>query len=326
VYDYDAVGKNDSLGSATIAVRDILSHTLEGQQIYAANLPLSWHDAKIKKPITGNVLLNIGFKPIKAEEIKKEGQAYQKEVEERATAVKNELVKRAKESGAIFAKLLQRIEKERPFATAPLPDGTLTVTITAARGLLAADIVSNTSDPYCIVKVGRIEHKTSVVKKTLEPKWKEATFTIPVVNTNQAIFEVTVLDHDFIGKDDFLGYVSMPVSLFEEGQTNAGWYKLQSYKKYKGKGELYMEITYTTKNKENLLIDFEVEPVAPAAEVVAIPDPATVVQSLDEVFKAYEEKVKALEAALRGEQAEKTRVTSKAKSLAAKLTSVTFSR
>lgn len=41
----------------------------------------------------------------------------------------------------------------------------------------------------------------------------------------------------------------MPIDLFEEGQTNSGWYKLQSYKKYKGKGEVYMDVTYTTQNK-----------------------------------------------------------------------------
>ena len=63
----------------------------------------------------------------------------------------------------------------------------------------------------------------------------------------------------------------MPISLFEEGQPNkglfyfrvdyeranlfVGWFKLQSYKKYKGKGEIFMEITYTTQNKVNLYFD-----------------------------------------------------------------------
>lgn len=41
----------------------------------------------------------------------------------------------------------------------------------------------------------------------------------------------------------------MPISLFEEGHPNKGWFKLQSYKKYKGKGEIFMEVTYTTQNK-----------------------------------------------------------------------------
>jgi len=304
-------------------VRDILSQTLEGQQPYAVVLPLSWKDTKNKKPITGSVNLVINFKPIKGEEIKKEGKAYQKEVEERATAVRDELVKRARESGTMFGKILRRVEKERPFATAPIPEGSLSISITGGRGLLAADIMSNSSDPYCIIKVGKIEHKTQVVKKTLAPEWN-ANFTIPVINAATAILEVTVMDHDLIGKDDFLGYVSSPVSLFEEGQPNSGWFKLQSYKKYKAKGEIYMDITYTTQNKENLLIDFEAEPLVAEAVVPEIADPATVVQALEEVFKAYEEKVKALEAALKGEKTEKARVTSKAQSLAAKLTSRVF--
>jgi hypothetical protein len=91
-------------------------------------LPLSWPDKNNKQPITGSITLVINFKPIKGEEIKREGKAYQKEVEERATAVKDELVKRARESNAVFSKLLGRIEKERPIATAPLPEGSLTVT------------------------------------------------------------------------------------------------------------------------------------------------------------------------------------------------------
>lgn len=47
-------------------------------------------------------------------------------------------------------------------------------------------------------------------------------------------------------------------------------------------------------------------------------------QALDEVFKAYEEKVKTLEAALKGEKLEKTRVSNAAQSLAAKLTTKIF--
>jgi hypothetical protein len=42
---------------------------------------------------------------------------------------------------------------------------------------------------------------------------------------------------------------------------------------------------------------------------------------LDEVFAAYEEKVKTLEAALKGEKSEKARVATAAQSLAARLTS-----
>lgn len=45
---------------------------------YDVELPLSWADKKVKKPITGSVFINITFRPIKGEEIKKEGQAYQK--------------------------------------------------------------------------------------------------------------------------------------------------------------------------------------------------------------------------------------------------------
>lgn len=104
VFDYDAVGANDPLGSGSVSIRDILSQTLEGQQPYLffflfffllffysfkimyfltlkryeVALPLAWTDKKEKKPISGTVFLTINFRPIKADEIKKEGKAYQK--------------------------------------------------------------------------------------------------------------------------------------------------------------------------------------------------------------------------------------------------------
>jgi hypothetical protein len=45
---------------------------------YEVALPLSWADKKNQKPISGTVFLTINFRPIKADEIKKEGKAYQK--------------------------------------------------------------------------------------------------------------------------------------------------------------------------------------------------------------------------------------------------------
>ena len=49
----------------------------------------------------------------------------------------------------------------------------LQVTVISARGLRAADR-GGTSDPFCVAKCGLDAFSTSVVQKTLEPKWTES--------------------------------------------------------------------------------------------------------------------------------------------------------
>eukprot|EP01111_Echinosteliopsis_oligospora_P014654 TRINITY_DN5561_c0_g1_i1.p1 TRINITY_DN5561_c0_g1~~TRINITY_DN5561_c0_g1_i1.p1 ORF type:complete len:1451 (+),score=491.58 TRINITY_DN5561_c0_g1_i1:45-4355(+) len=330
LWDHDAVGKNDPLGFASFSLKDILVNTLEGQKEYDVWGNLRWEDPKMNQttPISGAVHLIVEFKPIKAdEELKKEGQAYQQEVEGRIISVKDELTKRARESGLMFGKIMQRVEKQRPLALATIPDGNLLIKIGGARGVMGLDYTTGKSDPYCVVKVGKHEHKTKVVKNTCEPVW-DVEYTIPIISVKSEILEVTVFDHDLIGRDDFLGYVSFPVSLFNPEETNKGYFKLQPYKKYKAKGEVYMEVTYVPKEKiptGELLIDFDQAPEAEAKVELTV-EPTKVLEAVDEVFRAYEEKVKILEAMIKGERAEKQRVSAKASSLAAKLTNVTLGK
>lgn len=50
-------------------------------------------------------------------------------------------------------------------------DGTLVITVVAARGLKAMDR-GGTSDPYARIRIGKnVVGKTKHIKKTLEPQW-----------------------------------------------------------------------------------------------------------------------------------------------------------
>ncbi len=50
--------------------------------------------------------------------------------------------------------------------------GKIKVTVVEAKNLRAAD-KTGTSDPYCILKVGEDIQETTVIKRTLVPKWRE---------------------------------------------------------------------------------------------------------------------------------------------------------
>jgi len=69
----------------------------------------------------------------------------------------------------------------------------LQVTVVSARGLRAADR-GGTSDPFCVAKCGMDAFSTSVIQKTLDPKWAEA-YTF---NAN-AVAE----EEDGAGEDEF---------------------------------------------------------------------------------------------------------------------------
>lgn len=60
--------------------------------------------------------------------------------------------------------------------------GQLTVTLLDGKNLMAAD-KSGTSDPYVIFTVNGSEvHKSEAIKKTVNPVWKNETFTVPIVS------------------------------------------------------------------------------------------------------------------------------------------------
>ncbi|ORX52810.1 hypothetical protein DM01DRAFT_1336589 [Hesseltinella vesiculosa] len=72
--------------------------------------------------------------------------------------------------------------------------GNLTVTLLEAKDVMALD-KSGTSDPYVVFTVnGDRVHRSAVVKKSLNPVWKNEQFTIPVLSRVTASFRIEVFD------------------------------------------------------------------------------------------------------------------------------------
>lgn len=63
-----------------------------------------------------------------------------------------------------------------------IDQGVLSVDLISAHDLMAAD-KTGTSDPYVVFTVnGERMFKSEVIKKTLNPKWDHAKFTVPIVS------------------------------------------------------------------------------------------------------------------------------------------------
>ncbi|KAG8231142.1 hypothetical protein J437_LFUL011209 [Ladona fulva] len=116
----------------------------------------------------------------------------------------------------------------------------------STQGLVAKDL-NGYSDPYCEVRVdGRLKYRSSVRKKTLDPRWEET--TIIELPTGQQTLQVDLWDHDVLGKHDFLGRVTLSAgevrqacSIYKFSQVSDGtsdsemtgyhqWYQLSDIK------------------------------------------------------------------------------------------------
>ncbi|KAI9309463.1 C2 domain-containing protein [Cunninghamella echinulata] len=76
--------------------------------------------------------------------------------------------------------------------------GNLTVTLLSASNLMAAD-KNGLSDPYVTFIVNGVrEFKSTVIKKTLNPVWRNESFKVPIQSRVTASFRVEVLDWNHI--------------------------------------------------------------------------------------------------------------------------------
>jgi len=81
------------------------------------------------------------------------------------------------------------------------------VRIVGASNLAAGDD-NGLSDPYVVLVAGRAKKKTKTIKKTLDPQW-HASFIVDMGDLES--FDFFIFDWDAVGKDDFLGFVSIPL-------------------------------------------------------------------------------------------------------------------
>ncbi|KAI9011886.1 C2 domain-containing protein [Phycomyces nitens] len=83
--------------------------------------------------------------------------------------------------------------------------GNLTVTLVSATNLMAAD-KSGTSDPYVVFTVnGERVHRSAVIKKTLNPVWKNEVFTVAIQSRVTASLRIEVFDWNQIKGHDPIG-------------------------------------------------------------------------------------------------------------------------
>ncbi|KAL9653486.1 hypothetical protein ABK040_002119 [Willaertia magna] len=134
--------------------------------------------------------------------------------------------------------------------------GKLIVKVIEARKLAAKDIFTNSSDPYCKIELEPHELRTSIIYRNLNPMWNEE-FSLEIF-THEFI-KITVMDHDDIGQDDFLGFIEIPIQSITSPSntttlqvtadamsvTTDRWYKLKARNlKDKISGEIHLQFKY----------------------------------------------------------------------------------
>mmetsp|Transcript_54526 Transcript_54526/g.125129 ORF Transcript_54526/g.125129 Transcript_54526/m.125129 type:complete len:939 (+) Transcript_54526:131-2947(+) len=89
------------------------------------------------------------------------------------------------------------------------PIGILRLRVASARGLHGSDISirsrKGTSDPYCVVRVGRMSERTSKVYRTINPEWPADEWNDFLVYSSRQTIRLQVFDSDRGSHDETLG-------------------------------------------------------------------------------------------------------------------------
>lgn len=125
------------------------------------------------------------------------------------------------------------------------------VTVQRAKGLITKG-KNDTNDVFVTIGLGKEKYQTSVKEKAeKDVEWREECELLIPKQGNTAEIVLTVLHRNFIGVDEFLGMVSIPLAEFDvyERPRNR-WYSLRSKpgkEKNKPRGELEVKIAFTVK-------------------------------------------------------------------------------
>eukprot|EP00899_Mesostigma_viride_P022424 jgi/Mesvir1/3366/Mv04260-RA.1 len=108
----------------------------------------------------------------------------------------------------------------------------LKITVHEARDLIAKDS-NGKSDPYVILSIGNETHKTRFIPKTLNPVW-ETEVVFDVHDPQTEVLEVSLWDHDYGFRDDFLGKATLRLAEIlikdsKDGEAGLSrqWYTLE---------------------------------------------------------------------------------------------------
>ncbi|XP_062011842.1 C2 domain-containing protein At1g53590-like isoform X2 [Rosa rugosa] len=120
--------------------------------------------------------------------------------------------------------------------------GHVRVEVIEASDIKAADL-NGLSDPYVKGQLGLYRFRTKTQKKTLAPKWHEE-FKMPIITWDSStVLSIEVRDKDrFV--DDCLGFCSINIGEYRDGQRHDMWLPLQNIKT----GRIHLAVTVVEDN------------------------------------------------------------------------------
>eukprot|EP00742_Colponemidia_sp_Colp-10_P008469 GILJ01009176.1.p1 GENE.GILJ01009176.1~~GILJ01009176.1.p1 ORF type:complete len:1090 (-),score=186.68 GILJ01009176.1:145-3414(-) len=130
--------------------------------------------------------------------------------------------------------------------------GTVQVRVVGASGLRKADLFS--SDPYCLVKLGRQQHKTKVVRKSLNPTWDEE-FEFLVSSLEVQSLRLEVYDKDKAFSDDKLGACDLALKDLLQTSRIDTQISLGVNKKNQPRGSIHVILTFCELKEEQRATD-----------------------------------------------------------------------
>jgi len=126
------------------------------------------------------------------------------------------------------------------------------VTVQKARGLITKG-KNGTNHAFVTIGLGKEKYQTSVKEKVTDPvEWHEKCELQIPKQGNTAEIVLTVLHHNFLGVDEFLGCVSIPLAeldVYERPRNR--WYKLKGKpgkEKSKERGDLEVKVAFLVKS------------------------------------------------------------------------------
>ena len=206
VFDSDAIGKDKSLGSVNIEISQLLA---------ASSSEGRWYDLSGVK--CGQILLSSDIlEPTRKKSSASLGSASQPLDDKNRRGPDG--LKDGLSSGA-----------KNNDGAGRLPEGKVKLKVVKAKELIKSDMIGK-SDPYAVVKYGKQQNKTKVVKNTQEPKWDHLT-ELDVPDGDSRTFNIEVFDADKMGKDKSLGKVDLDLTdiLDMDGQEGR-WFPLSGVK------------------------------------------------------------------------------------------------
>ncbi len=102
--------------------------------------------------------------------------------------------------------------------------------------------ITGKSDPFVVLKLGNVSHKTKVIKKNLNPVWSE-TFTFHNhINTDRDTLCLEVWDWDRFSKDDLLSRNHISLVGYAKKGTVDEWIPL-SCAKPPSRGSIHLKVS-----------------------------------------------------------------------------------